>query len=316
METKNQVQKNVKKDGTQEGIWQYSQFLVNVEKEFRLSLCEGNTREEYFAPLDIFLKREDQNPTGSLKDRGMAFLISKAWSEGFNCFVLSSSGNAAISAANYCQKANLALKVFVSSKIDKNKLLVLKQMGVDICVDCRPLTMASRFSKERSYYNLRPSLNKFGSEGYQTIAFELSSNKLEISDIFIPVSSGVNLLGIFQGFKKTGNLPRFHLCQSAAVSSLAAKFDHDYFPDKESLATALVAKHSPLKDQIFKAIAQSKGTGWVIGNEQIIRMQKLLSENSIETSNEGALALSAVKKARDKGWKITKGVCLLTGKKY
>ena len=307
---------NIKKDSTQKGIWQYSQYLTDVPSVFRLSLNEGNTSEEFFAHLDVILKREDQNPTGSLKDRGMAFLISKALSEGFNNFVLSSSGNAAISSANYCKKAELKLKIFVSPKIDKNKMLVLKQMRADVSTDNRPLTMAARFSKENNAYNLRPSLNKFGGEGYQTISFELTDGNQEISDIFIPVSSGVNLLGIYQGFKKTKMLPRLHLCQSSAVCPLACLFDRDYPPEEVSLATALVAKHSPLKQQILKAIEESGGTGWVIGNEQIRQADKILRGHKIETSAEGALALAAVEKARKKGWQIKKGVCLLTGKKY
>lgn len=307
---------NIKKNSTQKGIWQYSKALTDVPCAFRLSLNEGNVKEEFFAQLDVILKREDQNPTGSLKDRGMAFLISKAWSEGFTNFVLSSSGNAAISAVNYCQKVNLNLKIFVSPKIDKNKMLVLKQMRADIFIDDRPLTMATRFAKENNVYNLRPSLNKFGSEGYQTISFELADGNQEISDIFIPVSSGVNLLGIYQGFKKTKMLPRLHLCQSSAVCPLSGLFDRDYPPEEVSLATALVAKHSPLKQQILKAIRESGGTGWVIGNEQIKQADKILQEHKIETSAEGALALAAVEKARKKGWQIKKGVCLLTGKKY
>jgi len=298
------------------GIWRFSGYLADVPEKFRLSLNEGNTKEEYFPPLDVILKREDQNPTGSLKDRGLAFLVSKAWSEGFGSFVLSSSGNAAISAANYCNLAKLKLKIFVSPKIDKNKLLVLKQMKADISIDNRPLSMAGRFAKENNLYNLRPSLNQFGSEGYQTISFELAGNKGEISDIFIPCSSGVNLIGLFRGFKKAGKLPRIHLCQPASICPLAGLFDHDYQSEAVSLATSLVAKHSPLKDQILKAVEESRGAGWVIGNDQIKQADKILLKNKIETSAEGALALAAVEKARNKGWKIKRGVCLLTGKKY
>lgn len=310
------MQTNIKKDVKRKGIWQYSKNLTAVPEKFRLSLNEGNTKEEYFAPLDIILKREDQNPTGSLKDRGMAFLVSKAWSQGFESFVLSSSGNAAISAVNYCQKAELKLKIFVSPKIDKNKLLVLRQMQVDMSIDDRPLTMAGRFARKNNFYNLRPSINQFGSEGYQTISYELAEGNQAINDIFIPVSSGVNLLGIYQGFKKTKVLPRLHLCQSSAVCPLSALFDRDFLPEEVSLATALVAKHSPLRQQVLRAVRESGGTGWIIGNEQIELTDKILREQKIETSAEGALALAAVEKARKNGWQIKRGVCLLTGKKY
>ena len=60
---------------TQPGIWQYAQQLKPlVKSKFRLSLNEGHT--ELIKIDNIYFKREDQNPTGSVKDRGIAFQIS------------------------------------------------------------------------------------------------------------------------------------------------------------------------------------------------------------------------------------------------
>lgn len=313
---KNNIQIKLEKDVNQPGIWQYEKYLAPVSLEYRVSLGEGNTKEDYFKPLKIYLKREDQNPTGSLKDRGMAFLVSWAWSQKNDKFVLSSSGNAAISAFSYCKKAGLKLKIFVSPHIQKGKLEILKNLGADVEIDNRPLTMSVRFSKENNCFNLRPSINKLGAEGYKTTVFEILQNQGKVSDIFIPVSSGVNLLGLYQGFELLGYLPRLHLCQSSKIHPLAEIYDKDFNSEEESLANALVAKNSPLKEPIIEAINKSKGTGWVIENKQISAIQELLVKEKIETSEEGALAIAAVKKAREKGWKMGKIIVLLTGKKY
>jgi len=312
---KSNLQNNLIKDQTQVGIWQYHRYLPEVPLEFRLSLNEGNTSEQELDP-EIFLKREDQNPTGSLKDRGMAFLISKASSLGFKQFVLSSSGNAAISAANYCAKANLKLKVFVSVRVNKGKLKKLEQMKVDLSVDQRPLTMATRFAKENNFYNLRPSINEFGSTGYQTIAFELLENQDRIENLFVPVSSGVNFLGISKGFKKFGYVPKLHLCQSSFIFPLASIFDHNFVQEDSSFASALVARQSPLKKEILQAVADSKGTGWVVDNKQTIQADKILKQKGISTSFEGALTYAAVLKARQNDQLKGRTVCLLTGKNY
>lgn len=309
------MQNTIIKEEKQKGIWQFEKYLPEVLPQFRLSLNEGNTPLEE-CQANIFLKREDLNPTGSLKDRGMAYQISKAWSLGFNQFVLSSSGNAAISAATYCALAKLKLKVFVSVRVNKGKLKKLQDLGVDLTIDQRPLTMASRFAKENTYYNLRPSLNQFGSIGYQTIAFELLIKDEQISDIFIPVSSGVNFLGIYQGFKQANFLPRLHLCQSASICPLAGLYDRDFVPEDSNLASALVAKQSPLKPQIISALDDSKGTGWVVGNDQILAASRFLQEKGIVTSFEGALAYACCQKAKQKEPLKGKAVCLLTGKKY
>lgn len=310
------MQISVKKDFTQMGIWRYCEYLEPVLSQFRLSLNEGDTETAFFEPLQVWLKREDLNPTGSLKDRGMAYLISCAYSQGHKQFVLSSSGNAAISALALCQKAGLQLKIFVSPNVDKNKLAVLKEQKADVIQDDRPVSSALRFGKENNYYNLRPSINQFGPEGYQTIAFELAEKLGIISDIFIPVSSGVNMFGVYKGFEKLGFIPRFHLCQSSKVHPLAEIFDKDFTEEENSLATALVAKLSPLKNYLINAVKVSKGNGWVIGNSLIDSTQEFLEDNDVSTSNEGALALVAVVKARKAGFKMEKPVVLLTGKKY
>jgi len=303
------------KDPKQKGIWYYSRYLAAIPEEKKLSLGEGHT-PELLLEENLFLKREDQNPTGSLKDRGMAYLVSWAWAAGEKNLVLSSSGNAAISAANYCSLAGINLSVFVSSQTNKGKLEKLSQLGVKIFTFQRAVSEAIKYAQANSFFNLRPSQNEFGPEGYQTIAFELAENLGLIEDIFIPVSSGTALAGIAKGFSKLGFLPRIHLCQGAAFCPLASFYDSDYEKESQSLATALVAKYIPLKKLVRELVNQSGGSGWVISNQAVIEAQKKLAQEEIETSAEGALALAGFYKARSKGFNLGRTVVLLTGKKY
>ena len=57
--------------------------------------------------LDIWLKWEGANPTGSFKDRGMAVAVSKALEVGAPGVVCASTGNTAASAAAYAARAGL-----------------------------------------------------------------------------------------------------------------------------------------------------------------------------------------------------------------
>src|SRR5438034_1030166 len=57
--------------------------------------------------LDIWLKCEGANPTGSFKDRGMTVALSKALEEGRRAVVCASTGNTAASAAAYAARAGL-----------------------------------------------------------------------------------------------------------------------------------------------------------------------------------------------------------------
>lgn len=312
---KSKIKFNVPKDETKKGIWKYSSFLTPIEERYQLSLGEGETKE-IMAEEGLILKREDENPTGSLKDRGMAYLISQQYSQGQKKLVLPSSGNAAISAAFFCELVKMNLVVFVSPKIDKQKLQKLKEKKVEVVVSEKPVSDSAKFAKEKGYFNLRPSMNKFGSEGYQTIAFEILLNQGLIEDIFIPVSSGVALMGIALGFKKLGILPRIHVCQTTAVCPIASFFDKNFVRERESLARALVAKYTPLREEIIKTVKESNGSGWVIGNPEIVSANKYLESKGVVTSEEGAVALAGWRKAKSSGWRVGKSVCLLTGRRY
>jgi len=302
------------RDLGQKGIWQFSAYLAPLPEEDRLSLNEGNTPEDPFE--EIFFKREDQNPTGSLKDRGMAYLISKKRSEGVKSLVLSSSGNAAVSAASYCRLSGIQLFVFVAPKINPMKLKLIQEKGVEVFQSRRPVSDAVKFAKEKKIPNLRPSGSSFGPEGFQTIAFELAINQGYLGDLFLPVSSGVSLKGIYEGFKKLGFLPRLHACQSTAVCPIARAFDKDFVPEKESLTDSLVAKFTPLQHEVIRILKESRGGGWVINKAEVREAAEKLEKEGITTSNEGALALAGYYKAREKGWGLEKTVCLLTGRKY
>lgn len=311
--TKSNIKINLTLDKKKSGIWQYASYLAPVRDTFCLSLNEGATEETSFD--GITLKREDKNPTGSLKDRGMAFLISKALEEGKRNLVISSSGNAAISAAEYCNLAKINLAVFVSSKINKRKLEKINEKGAEIFQSLRPVSEAIKFARKKNFFNLRPSRNEFGSEGYQTIAFELAQKEGVIDDFFLPVSSGTALLGIAKGFRKLGFVPRFHICQPASFCPLSGIYDKDSVLEKENLVDALVAKFTPLKGQIINLIKECGGSGWVVENKQIVSAEEVLSAKKIDTSFEGALALACIIKARQKGVALGKTVCLLTGTK-
>jgi len=297
------------------GIWRYRSYYPFVPKEYRLSLNEGETPE--VKSEGIIFKREDQNPTGSLKDRGMTYQISQALAEGEEKLVISSSGNAGISAAAYCRLAEIKLHVFVSPKIKSEKLKQIKKFGAEVYLSMRPVSEAIRFSQKTGFLNLRPSVQDNGLIGYKSLAFEIHQNLGKVDSIFIPVSSGTALVGMAEGYKTLGYLPQLHLVQTTVVCPLAGLFDKDYQRSKTSLADALVARIVPRKKEILKLVEDSGGWGWVISDEQIEEAAKKLENLGISTSAEGEAALAAIWKAKKKGKDLgEKVVCLLTGKKY
>src|SRR3989338_1670964 len=95
-------------------IRRYSEYL-HVQSSSIVTLHEGNTplvSANHFAKFlnlkcEIYLKYEGLNPTGSFKDRGMTYAVSKAVEEGAKSIICASTGNTSASAAAYAAKAGL-----------------------------------------------------------------------------------------------------------------------------------------------------------------------------------------------------------------
>ena len=94
-----------------------------------VSLNEGSTplilaeRVSEKAGVEVWLKIEGANPTGSFKDRGMTCAVSAAVREGAEAVICASTGNTAASAAAYAARAGLRGAVIVpEGKIAAGKL--------------------------------------------------------------------------------------------------------------------------------------------------------------------------------------------------
>jgi threonine synthase len=85
------------------------------------------------ASLNLFLKIEGLNPTGSFKDRGMTAAISQALSDGAETVICARSGNTAASSAVYAAKADLrTLDVIPRGKIAQGKLAAALAHGAEV----------------------------------------------------------------------------------------------------------------------------------------------------------------------------------------
>lgn len=108
---------------------------VQTENMFNI----GNTSIRNFSRLDnnIFLKMENENPTGSIKDRSVWYMVqhkllsAKNKDEEIN-FVIASSGNAGISLAYLCKLWGHKCTVFVSNNIEDYKYRLLRKLGAQV----------------------------------------------------------------------------------------------------------------------------------------------------------------------------------------
>jgi len=260
---------------------------------------------------NFFIKREDLNITGSAKDRSIPLQIKNLIKLGFKQAVISSTGNAAISAAFFCQQNNIELTIFLSPKVSRSKLKIIKKYHADLKISNKPISDAIKFSKKNKAYLLRQSTDPTSLVGYQNIGQEIIDQLPQTTSIFVPIGSGTTLLGISQ--KIPNNIKIFGV-QSAANCSIGQKFDNDYKPEKKLITDALSAKFIPNKTKIINAIQKTNGSVFVINNKDIKKSYRFLKHHKIKTSLEGALSLAGYQKSITK--KIDPGkypVIILTG---
>lgn len=287
-------------------------YLISIFNKFE--------SEESMTPIDqiiiqgekYLLKREDLNPTGSHKDRGVFKQIELHLEHGAKGFVISSSGNSAISATYKCIQENIPLTIFISEKISARKLKRLSEVlgaemerglstkigKISIIFSRKAISDAFRFSEENSLVNLRGSVDPLAIEGYTTIADELLQQNSKITDIFIPSSSGTSAYGIYTGYKRITEdaeitIPRFQICQTSAVHTLVKDLTNDLeLKSEHSIVDSIVDRVGHRREQIKSIIEDTEGKGWVIPDKEVLHAesQDILMKNF---SYESALALAS-----------------------
>ncbi|MDY6895745.1 MAG: pyridoxal-phosphate dependent enzyme, partial [Thermotogota bacterium] len=89
----------------------YKEYMPIDEKTEIITLQEGNTplifaeKISNILDIELYLKYDGANPTGSFKDRGMTLAVTKALQNGDKAIICASTGNTSASAAAYGSRA-------------------------------------------------------------------------------------------------------------------------------------------------------------------------------------------------------------------
>jgi threonine synthase len=185
-----------------------------------ITLGEGNTPllpaprlSERFG-VELWLKWEGANPTGSFKDRGMAVAVTRALERGAVGVVCASTGNTAASAAAYAARAGIrAVVITPRGAVARGKIAQARVTGADV----REIDgtfedahrEARRLADEEGFVNVN-SINPDRIEGQSSAAREVVQQLGHVPDaIALPYGGGGNTVAYAVGFGE--RLPRFVL---------------------------------------------------------------------------------------------------------
>ncbi|HEX9743233.1 MAG TPA: threonine synthase [Nitrospiraceae bacterium] len=313
-------------------IDEYRKFLSVTDRTPVVTLGEGNTPlikaarlATRIAPgIDLYLKFEGANPTGSFKDRGMTMAMSKALESGAKAVICASTGNTSASAAAYGARAGLAVYVLIpAGKIALGKLSQAMMHRATVIQIEGNFDQALTIVKELSVTHkieLVNSLNPFRIEGQKTAAFEVCDQLGSAPSLHVlPVGNAGNITAYWRGYKEyraagqVQRLPRMMGFQAAGAAPIV--LGH-VVEDPQTVATAIRIGNPASWQAAQEAVKESSGNIDMVTDEEILRAYSLVAaEEGVFCEPASAASVAGVIKLRAQG-ALKEGntvVCTLTG---
>jgi threonine synthase len=310
-------------------IKEYGENLPVSGKTPGLTLHEGNTPLIKLETLsrewgiDLHVKVEGANPTGSFKDRGMVLAVAKAVEEGSSTVICASTGNTSASAAAYAARAGLkCIVVIPEGKIAQGKLAQAVMYGAEIVSIEGNFDQALEIVRDLSRteaVTLVNSVNPYRLEGQKTAAFEVVDTLGSAPDILaIPVGNAGNISAYWKGFKeydgkKQSGLPRMFGFEASGAAPLV----HDRVIEQpETLATAIRIGNPASWSLAVDALKESNGHINEVTDEEIIEAYQLLAKTEgIFAEPASCASIAGIRKSIQSGVlpKGSKVVAVLTG---
>lgn len=318
-----------------------------------ISLGEGNTPlirlhnipSALGKDVDIYVKFEGLNPTGSFKDRGMTMAVTKAVEEGSKAIICASTGNTSASAAAYAARAGITSFVLIpEGKIALGKLAQAMMHGATVIQIKGNFDAGMSLVKqvaEEAPVTIVNSINPFRLQGQKTAAFEIIEELERAPDFHcLPVGNAGNITAHWIGYCEYSSASGDHVTEACSFckghcryaggavvgnrpkmvgyqAAGSAPFLRGAMVDNpDTVATAIRIGHPQSWDYAWKVHKESGGWFDECTDEVILEAQKLLAEKE-GVFCEPASATSLAGAMRDiRSGKIPEGssvVCTLTG---
>ncbi|HEY9135302.1 MAG TPA: threonine synthase [Pseudomonadales bacterium] len=297
-----------------------------------ISLGEGNTPlirlsnipKTLAKDVDIYVKYEGLNPTGSFKDRGMTMAVTKAVEEGSNAIICASTGNTSAAAAAYAARAGIKAFVLIpEGKIAMGKLAQALMHGAVIMQIRGNFDQGMALVKqvaEEAPVTIVNSINPFRLQGQKTAAFEIVEELGCAPDFHcLPVGNAGNITAHWMGYSeyhKDGIINQRPRMLGFQAAGSAPFMRGEMVENPETVATAIRIGHPQSWDKAWALQKESQGWFDELSDDDILAAQKLLAEKEgVFCEPASAASIGGAIKAIKEG-KIPEGskvVCTLTG---
>jgi len=321
-------------------IWRWRELLPIEDGRCIVSLGEGDTplvpsiRVGPALGINLSLMNDGMNPTGSLKDRSMAVVTSKAVERGYRVIACDSSGNKAASLSAYAARAGLVSLVFCPNTTPSQKLLqIIAYGGRLVIVDTDRDGVARLYSelmqrRHTEWYDSGVS-NPFRYEGKKTYAYEIAEAFAGRAPDWIlhPAAGSMSIVKNWKGFGELESLglvhdkPHLVAVQPHNCAPIVAAYQNESrivspVEHRPTMAGGLsMPNPGDLGDLTLQVIRESGGAAVAVTEEEIRWGMQALWEEGIFSEPTGAVTIPALRRLVEQGT-IHSGdtvVCIVTG---
>ena len=266
--------------------------------------------------VDVWVKDEAANPTGSHKDRFSSGAVGRAAAAGYRGVVAASSGNAALSVAAYA--AGYGLECDLAMSVDVPELIPhwVREMGGRVHLFeglQQRWDFTAQFVDDPDRLvvtnHTRPVVgcDPYGIDAFKPLAWEIGERWETLPEhVVVPTSRGDLAFGVYLGFaelarQRAVTCPRIHLVEPfprlAAVRE--GRSVHDSFPGSAARVPSLGGDTTTV--QAWAVLERAGGEPVVVDGQAAVSAQRSLAGCGVPAEAGSAAVLPAARQLRDRG---------------
>lgn len=311
------------------GMWRWHELLPVLEEENQIFLGEGDTPllslprlQKELGLVNLYVKDESSNPTGSFKARGLAAAVSKARELGMEKVIIPTAGNAGGAMAAYAARAGLRAHIFMPkdtpfANIEESRMAGAAVILVDGLIS-DAAGMAGEKARTEGWFDVSTFKEPYRVEGKKVMGYELAEAfDWQLPDVIVyPTGGGTGLVGMWKAFAELEAMgwlentrrPRMVSVQADGCAPVVKAFEQgatfcEFWMNAQTIASGLRVPKSFADHLILQDIYDSEGTAIAVSDESILESQKQLAGmEGIFAAPEGAATLAALKELIQQGW--------------
>jgi len=282
--------------------------------------------------VDLWVKSEASNPSGSFKDRGLSIGVALGVACGAKRFCLPTQGNAGVASALFSSRMGLSpALVYMPDGYQDNAYHracahyggEVRFFGANIGASGKEMRSALREELESGeYVDISTFFEPGRLEGKKTMGLEIweTFGRGGLPDwIFYPTGGGTGLVGIWKAFRELAelgrvdaeSLPRMVAVQSEQCCPVVKSFHAGHAEvepvvSKGTVADGLDVPGAIMGHRMLAVLRASKGTAVAVAEEAIRDDFRELGRCGFPAGYETAALLAALREMRSDG-QVTAG---------